>query len=105
MTYGGFSENQAALSRAVADFVTRESARSGTDGRPRGAYDAKSWLRAADVGLPGLLVAERWGGIGQGWVEAAIASDQFGRAVWPSPHLLTMLTSGLMGLVASSEHQ
>ncbi|WP_063770715.1 acyl-CoA dehydrogenase family protein [Streptacidiphilus carbonis] len=54
---------------------------------PQG-YDAELWHRLADqLGLPGLALPTAYGGIGLGPVELALACEESGRALLPSPLL------------------
>ncbi|MPZ27225.1 MAG: acyl-CoA dehydrogenase [Micromonosporaceae bacterium] len=51
-------------------------------------YDPKLWRTlAAEMGLAGLAVPERYGGGGAGWREAAVVLEELGRAVAPVPYL------------------
>ena len=51
-------------------------------------YDPAVWARMADdLGLPGLVVGESYGGVGLGPVELALVMEEMGRALLPSPFL------------------
>ncbi|MGW5275434.1 acyl-CoA dehydrogenase family protein [Streptomyces sp. NPDC004044] len=53
-------------------------------------YDEALWRQLAqDLGLPGLAVAQEYGGVGCGPVELAVACEEAGRALLPSPLLAT----------------
>lgn len=53
-------------------------------------YDPVLWRRlAGDLGLPGLAVAEEYGGAGCTATELALACEETGRALLPSPLLAT----------------
>ncbi|HEY5290079.1 MAG TPA: acyl-CoA dehydrogenase family protein [Caulobacteraceae bacterium] len=45
------------------------------------------WAALAELGLPGLLVTEEYGGLGLGLLEAAIAAEAIGARAAPSPFL------------------
>jgi alkylation response protein AidB-like acyl-CoA dehydrogenase len=55
---------------------------------PRG-WSAEVWAAFADMGFPGILIAEDQGGLGLGAVEAGIVLEQIGRNLTPSPFLST----------------
>ncbi|MGW1073788.1 acyl-CoA dehydrogenase family protein [Streptomyces sp. NPDC002537] len=58
--------------------------------RTAAGYDKALWRRLAEqLGLPGLAVERRYGGAGCGPVEAALAGEEAGRALLPSPLLAT----------------
>jgi alkylation response protein AidB-like acyl-CoA dehydrogenase len=51
-------------------------------------YDEGVWaLLSENLGLPGLLVPERFGGAGSGFVELQIVCEEMGRAVLCAPYL------------------
>jgi alkylation response protein AidB-like acyl-CoA dehydrogenase len=53
-------------------------------------YDETLWRQLAqDLGLPGLALAEEYGGVGCGPAELAVACEEAGRALLPSPLLAT----------------
>ncbi|MFI1889036.1 acyl-CoA dehydrogenase family protein [Streptomyces jumonjinensis] len=57
-------------------------------------YDPRLWDRlSGELGLPGLAVPEAYGGVGCGLVELALACEEAGRVLLPSPLLAT---SGLV---------
>ena len=49
-------------------------------------YPGAFWSKLSELGLPGLLIPEAYGGAGQTMVEAAIVYEELGRALSPSPH-------------------
>ncbi|WP_326814839.1 acyl-CoA/acyl-ACP dehydrogenase [Streptomyces sp. NBC_01318] len=53
-------------------------------------YDEALWRQLAqNLGLPGLALAQEYGGVGCGPVELAVACEETGRALLPSPLLAT----------------
>ncbi len=48
-------------------------------------FDRATWSKMAQLGLPALLVPERYEGLGQGPVEAGIVFEEMGRALYPGP--------------------
>ena len=64
-------------------------------------YDPKLHARlASELGLAGLTVPEKFGGLGLGPVEACVVHTELGRALYPGPFLPTGLAAGVL-LVAA----
>jgi len=81
------TEQRAMLQMSVADFVAR-----GTDlarvRRLRGTsaeYERAVWKKMAGLGWLGILVPERYGGLGLGLAEMAIVARGLARALVPEP--------------------
>jgi len=50
-------------------------------------FDRSTWSQMAEqLGLQALLVPERYGGLGQGAVEAHVVFEEMGRALYPGPY-------------------
>ena len=87
------SRDQQALRDAAADLLAGRSpmpvVRSAVDrgGQP----DAALWRAMLDQGWCGLAVPEKLGGVGLGWVEAAVVLEQVGAHVAPAPVLGQMV--------------
>jgi alkylation response protein AidB-like acyl-CoA dehydrogenase len=83
------SPDQRALRDAAADLLAGRSPMAvvrgavGRDGEP----DPALWRAMVDQGWCGLAVPEKLGGVGLGWVEAAIVLEQVGAHVAPAPVL------------------
>jgi alkylation response protein AidB-like acyl-CoA dehydrogenase len=98
-------EHRALLSDSVADFVAR-----GTDvaraRRLRGTsaeYDRAVWKQMADLGWLGILVPERYGGLGLGLTEMAIVAKGLARSLAPEP--LTAAAVLAATALAASENE
>src|SRR5215469_3996938 len=62
-----------------------------------GGYERALWRRlAAEIGAAALLVPEKCDGVGAGIQEAAVVAEELGRALVPSPFLIT---AGLAALL------
>ncbi len=59
---------------------------------PRG-HSAGVWKGLAELGLPGLLVPERFGGAQLGMLEMGVALEELGRALYPGPFLSSALAA------------
>ncbi|WP_328887655.1 acyl-CoA dehydrogenase family protein [Streptomyces sp. NBC_00316] len=69
-------------------------------------YDATLWRQLAqELGLPGLTLAQEYGGAGCGPVEHAIACEETGRALLPSPLLATAALAAPLIAAVGTEAQ
>src|SRR5574340_1308554 len=68
-------------------------------------FDRALWSTCADAGLLGLVVPERFGGMGYGITEACIFLEEVGRALAPIPALPTLVLGGLAVASYGSEAQ
>jgi alkylation response protein AidB-like acyl-CoA dehydrogenase len=89
-------ELQATVRRFLADRSPVSRVRE-VMGTPDG-YDRALWERmAGDLGLPGLVVPEAYGGAGMGHVELSVVMEELGRALTPSPFLASaVLAAGAL---------
>ncbi|GGX78498.1 acyl-CoA dehydrogenase family protein [Streptomyces hiroshimensis] len=87
-----FTEEQGEIRRTLRELLLK---RCGPDGvrtavRTRPGYDESLWRQLAEqLGLPGLAVERRYGGVGCGPAELALACEETGRVLLPSPLLAT----------------
>ncbi|MFC1405927.1 MULTISPECIES: acyl-CoA dehydrogenase family protein [Streptacidiphilus] len=69
-------------------------------------YDAELWHRLADqLGLPGLALPAEYGGVGLGPVELALACEESGRALLPSPLLASSVLAATAVRTVGTEQQ
>ncbi len=109
----GFSEEQEQFREIVRRFAEQRWSLEGVStlaGADDGeVYDSKAWQQAsAELGLAGLLVPERLGGAGFGYLEMGIALEELGRQLaggplWTSACLATGLLLELADEEAQSE--
>ncbi len=109
----GFSEEQEQFREIVRRFAGQRWSLEGVStlaGADDGeVYDRKAWQQAsAELGLAGLLVPERLGGAGFGYLEMGIALEELGRQLaggplWTSACLATGLLLELADEDAQSE--
>jgi alkylation response protein AidB-like acyl-CoA dehydrogenase len=83
----GLSEDQQLLQRSAAEFLAGECPPSfvrevtrDEEGYPRALY-----RQMAELGWPGLIVPESYGGAGMALIDLALLLEQLGRAVVPGP--------------------
>jgi alkylation response protein AidB-like acyl-CoA dehydrogenase len=85
------SPEQAALREAVRGFC----------GQPGGGT---AWKRlTGELGLTGLAIDERYGGMGAGLAEVAVAAEELGRVLLPVPYLSTALAGAVLSEAALGE--
>lgn len=61
-------------------------------------YSTDLWAQLGELGLIGLLLPEEHGGSGMSMVDAVVVYRELGRALVPSPHLVSSVLAG--GLIA-----
>ncbi|MFD8109563.1 acyl-CoA dehydrogenase family protein [Streptomyces microflavus] len=104
-----FTAEQDEIRRTLRDLLTKH----GGPGEVRAAvrtaegHDPALWHRLAqELGLPGLAVAEEYGGAGCTATELALACEETGRALLPSPLLATaVLAAPLITALGTPEQR
>ncbi|MER5496046.1 acyl-CoA dehydrogenase family protein [Streptomyces sp. NPDC002561] len=87
-----FSAEQDEIRRTLRTLLTRHGTPDdvGDAALTADGYDTALWRRLArDLGLPGLALPEKYGGVGCGLAELAVACEETGRALLPSPLIAT----------------
>ncbi|HEX5366231.1 MAG TPA: acyl-CoA dehydrogenase family protein [Acidimicrobiales bacterium] len=89
----GLSDDQEALGGAARALLDRHAApdRVRAHLASGDAYDAGLWSVMAEQGWLGVTLPEKQGGVGLGWVEAAVLAGETGRRVAPVPFVPTLL--------------
>jgi alkylation response protein AidB-like acyl-CoA dehydrogenase len=102
----GLSDEQLAIKetarRVFDDYRRGVSVRESAE---RGGYDDGLWARLAELGWPGVAIAEEHGGGGLGAVEISILAEEAGRALAPVPLLGSVSAAILLGAAGSAEQQ
>ncbi len=101
------SEEQEMLKKVARDFLVAECPESfvreieeGDDG-----YSPKLWRKIADLGWLGLVYPEKYGGTNGSILDMAVLYEEVGRAMFPGPHLSTVVLCGLTILSAGTKEQ
>ncbi len=101
------NEQQEMLKKAARLFLERESPESfiremeeDDDG-----YSPDLWCKISDLGWLGLVYPEKYGGVNGSILDMAVLYEEMGRAMFPSPHLSTVVLCGLTILNAGTEEQ
>ncbi|TXS30175.1 acyl-CoA dehydrogenase [Streptomyces sp. ms191] len=101
-----FTAEQDEIRRTLRELLAKRSGPAGVRAAvatPAG-YDTDLWNRmSGDLGLPGLALPEEYGGVGCGPAELALACEETGRALAPSPLLATaVLAAPLIAALGSA---
>ena len=101
------SESQTILRGAAREFLATECPPSlvrqmetDPDGLPR-----ELWRRIAQMGWPGILVPEKYGGHEGSFLDLMVLLDEIGRAALPGPFFSTAVLAGLTILEGGSAEQ
>ncbi|MEU9761052.1 acyl-CoA dehydrogenase family protein [Streptomyces sp. NPDC047987] len=87
-----FTAEQDAIRRTLRELLAEYAGSDGVRSAVRTAdgYDTALWRRLAqDLGLPGLALPEEYGGVGCGLADLAVACEEAGRVLLPSPLIAT----------------
>ena len=91
-----FTDEQLQFRDMVRRFLAAESTTAAVRRQmeSEAGFDLGVWRRmAGELGLPALLVPERFGGAGFGMVEVGIAMEEMGRALYCGPYFATAVLS------------
>lgn len=87
-----FTAEQDEIRRTLRELLATHGGpdEAGAAVRTAEGHDVVLWRRLArDLGLPGLAIPEAYGGAGRGTADLALACEEAGRALLPSPLLAT----------------
>lgn len=102
-----FSEEQEMLKTMARDFLTdklpKEVVREIEESES--GYLPELWREMAELGWVGLVLPEKYGGGGMGFLDLAVLLEEIGRACLPGPYFSTVVLGGLPILDAGSEEQ
>ncbi|MFN0162571.1 MAG: acyl-CoA dehydrogenase family protein [Burkholderiales bacterium] len=94
----------ASLRGYLADAMPLDRVRAVAAGRS--GFDAALWAGLCGLGLPGLVIAEKFGGSGLGLLEAAVVAEALGHAATPAPFVGPCVMAPLaISIVGSAEQQ
>jgi alkylation response protein AidB-like acyl-CoA dehydrogenase len=100
------TDEQEELRSAVRAVLERECPVSLVRERvERGSEPSQPWRSAVELGWPGIAIPERFGGLGLGFVELALALEEHGRFLAPGPFLPTLSQFAPALLEAGSDAQ
>jgi alkylation response protein AidB-like acyl-CoA dehydrogenase len=102
-----FSEEQEMLKKMARDFLTDKFPKTVVkeiEGSELG-YSPELWKEMAGLGWMGLVLPEKYGGSGMGFLDLAVLLEEMGRACLPGPFFSTVILGGLTIADAGSEAQ
>jgi alkylation response protein AidB-like acyl-CoA dehydrogenase len=103
-----FSDDQQAIKRTAREFLAAryklEEVRRLALEEERGFTDAQ-WSEIAELGWPGLAIAEEHGGLGLGIVELVVLQEELGYALAPTPFLSTVAAALLISAAGTDEQR
>src|SRR5437763_1451482 len=89
------TDEQTMLRESARGFLAKNAPvaqlRALRDDRDETGFSRALWRQFAEMGFPGILVPEEFGGSGLGHVEAGVIMQEIGRTLTPSPFLSTAL--------------
>jgi len=102
-----YSEEQEMLRKMAREFLEKECPERFVRDMEKDekGYSPALWQQIADLGWLGLVFPEKYGGSDGTVTDMAVLYEEFGRALFPSPHLSTVILSGLTLNYAGSEAQ
>jgi len=68
-------------------------------------YTPELWQKMAEQGWLGLIVPEKYGGVGLTFLDLALLLEEMGKAMLPGPFFSTVVMAGMTILDAGSEEQ
>ena len=102
----GLTDDQRDIQRTARELLgSRAGAERVREHAEAGRTDDALWKELAELGWPGIAVAEEHGGQGLGAVELAILCEELGRTVAPVPFLPTVLAATLIEHAGSAEQR
>jgi alkylation response protein AidB-like acyl-CoA dehydrogenase len=103
----GLAEEQLMFKTAIRDFLEAEwpaeAMREAWD--DKNDYPLEVYRKMGGLGWLGLLIPEKYGGMGLGWIEAAILFEEAGRLLLKSPLLSTAILGTQALLLLGTEEQ
>jgi alkylation response protein AidB-like acyl-CoA dehydrogenase len=91
------------LARALARISPLERVREATQATTE--VPIAIWGELVSLGIPGLMVDPRWGGLGLGVLDAALVAEQLGRFVVPAPFIASVVLGPMAVAIAGSPQQ
>jgi len=103
------TEDQQLLKRTAGEFVKKQApltrVRQFRDGADPLGFSRDLWGKMAELGWPGILIPEDYGGLGMGYLEMACVLEECGRNLAPEPLLSTVLLGANAVLLGGTADQ
>lgn len=103
------TEEQIMLRDAARSWATESSPvtafRKLRDANVSGAFRRETWKEMADMGWTGIVIPERYGGVGMGYQTLGLVLEETGRTLTASPLISTSLCASTALVLGGSEAQ
>ncbi len=103
------TETQELLRTAAASFVAARCPprrlREIRDGSDTAGFSLETWRDMAQLGWPGIVIPEDFGGLGLGYADLAVVLEELGSALAPEPFVSSVLLGGVAVLLAGNAKQ
>jgi len=102
-----FSEEQEMLRTMARDFLEKECTEKFVREIEAGdkGYSPEMWRQIAELGWLGLIFSEKYGGTAGNYMDLAVLYEEIGRAMFPAPHLSTVVLCGQTIMEAGTDAQ
>ena len=102
-----FSEEQLMLRESARDFLSKRLPKKTVKEleESQSGYSPEMWKEMAELGWMGLVLPERYGGAGMGFLDLAVLLEEMGRACLPGPFFSTVVLGALPILAFGTEEQ
>src|SRR4030042_3616160 len=92
-----FSEEQEMFKKSAQDFLRSNCPTALVREMEKGekGYSPELWHKMADLGWMGLVIPEKYGGMGMKFLDLAILLEEMGKVLAPGPFLPTVVCCGL----------
>lgn len=103
----GLTDEQQILKNVAKRFIEEQAPMSTVRDIMEGpeGFDANLWSAMAQLGWPGLIIGEDYGGAGLGWVDLAVLLEETGRGLLPAPLVSTSLAAAAIATYGSDEQK
>jgi len=101
------SEEQEMLRKMARDFFVKELPKSLVREmvKDEKGYPSELWRKMADLGWMGLILPDKYNGLGMSFLDLVILLEEMGRACLPGPFFSTVILGSLPVLKAGDEEQ
>jgi 3-oxocholest-4-en-26-oyl-CoA dehydrogenase beta subunit len=101
------TKEQKILKQSAKEFLKKECPTSllRTMKDDERGYPKEMWRKMAELGWMGVMIPEKFGGIGGNFIDLAILLECMGEVNCPGPFFSTVVMGGLAVLIAGSEEQ
>ncbi len=103
----GLTEEQEMLKMSAREFLARECPKSMVKDMMQDAWGCppELWRKMADLGWMGLVIPEKYGGVGGSFFDLVVLLEEMGRSCLPGPFFTTVVLGSLAILAAGTEKQ